>query len=273
MNECKIVEDLLPLYAEELVSQETAEFICDHSARCAHCRKLMERCKADISVNTEDIPSYKKALKRERTLNIVIGALFATIVLAFALTMGVLAVGYAPIKLDKEPIILTSPDGTCSFQAEYYSSLLGTNQGLYVTQRFRNGGSEGTCEGWMEILDAQWSPDSTDLFLSIEMRSGETEMRIRYHNYDEAGNTSGGYFPHISYNQNKRDYNDLTAEFTKLLAQWEEFHTGWESITYEFEEWGEDSESAYFRYKTDNGHEGMVYFGFDFEGQAIWIIE
>ena len=47
----------------------------------------------------------------------------------------------------------------------------------------------------------------------------------------------------------------------------------WDSITYEFVGWGEDSESAYIRYKTDKGGEGVVYFGFDFEGKAIWIIE
>lgn len=272
MNECKIVEDLLPLYAEDLVSEETAEFICDHSARCAHCRKLLERSKEPLPVETVNLPNYKKALKRERTHSAMIGALFSVIVIVLALLMGVFAVGYAPVKLDKEPIILKSPDGFHSLQAEYYTSPLGTNQGLYVIKRSRNGGSEGTSEGWMEILDAQWSPDGTDLFLTIEMQGGETEMEIWYNNYDETG-AAGGIFPHVSYNRDKRDYNDLTAEFTSLLAQWEEFPAGWESVAYEFAGWGEDSESAYIRYKTDNGYEGVVCFGFDFEGQAIWIIE
>lgn len=272
MNECKIVEDLMPLYAEDLVSEETAEFICDHSACCAHCRKLLERSKALIPMGTIDTPNYKKALKRERRQSGMIGALIAIIIIVLALLAAIFAVGYAPVKLDKEPIILKSPDGVHSFKAEYYTSPLGTNQGLYVTTRSRNGGTEGTREGWMEILDAQWSPDGTDLLLSIEMCSGETEMRVRYNNYDENG-ASGGDFPHISYNNDKRDYNDLTAEFTSLLTQGEEFPTGWEAITYEFVQWGKDCESAYIRYKTDNGYEGVVYFGFDFEDQAIWIIE
>lgn len=272
MNECKIVEDLLPLYAEDLVSDETAEFISDHSARCAHCRKLMERSKTAVPTTTVDTPNYKKALKRERIFNAIIGALFSTIVIAMALMLAVFSIGNAPVKLDKEPIVFRSPDGIHSFQAEYYTSPLGTNQGLYVTKRSRNGGGQGTREEWMDILDAEWSPDGTDLLLTIQMRSGETAMKIWYNNYDETGGSSG-IFPHISYNPDKGVYYDLTAEFTSLLAQWVEFPTGWGSITYEFDGWGENSESAYIRCKTDNGYECVVYFGFDFEGQVIRIIE
>ena len=64
MNECKIVEDLLPLYAEELVSRETAEFIGEHCDRCGHCRKLLERSKVVLPVEKVDTADYQKALKK-----------------------------------------------------------------------------------------------------------------------------------------------------------------------------------------------------------------
>ena len=38
MNECKIVEDLLPLYAEDLISPESKEFVEEH---CAGCEKFI----------------------------------------------------------------------------------------------------------------------------------------------------------------------------------------------------------------------------------------
>lgn len=270
LNECKIVEDLLPLYAEELVSEETAEFVREHSSRCERCQKLLQRCKEVEPMKTVDIPNYKKALKKDRGRSVMTGALITIIVLA--LLMGVFVVGYIPIKEETEPIMLESPDGSHWYKAEPYSSLFDTNQGLYIIAKHRNGISEGSRKGWMEILDAQWSPDGTDLFFAIELKSGETRMEIWYNNYYGTGG-SHGVFPLISKNWETLDINDLTAEFTSLLAEWEKFPTGWESIAYEFIEWGEDSESAYIHYETDNGYEGTVYFGFDFEGQAIWIIE
>lgn len=40
MKECKIIEDLLPLYEEDLVQGETKKWIEAHLASCEHCRKL-----------------------------------------------------------------------------------------------------------------------------------------------------------------------------------------------------------------------------------------
>lgn len=272
MNECKIVEDLLPLHAEDLISPESSEFVEEHCRCCVHCRKLLERSKAVLPIETADVPNFQKALKRERNHSTMVGALFASIVIILALLAAVFVTGNVPIRLEKEPIIQESHDGIHSFKGEYYTSLFGTNRGMYITEISRNGTSEGTYEGMIEILDAQWSPDGTDLFFTVEMENGETRMEIWYNNYDDSGSRSG-VFPLISRTPDRRDYKDLTAEFTSLLAQWEAFPSGWESVSYEFARWGEDSESAYIRCKTDNGYEDVVYFGFDFEGKAIWIIE
>ena len=37
-NECKIISDLLPLYAEDMVCEETAEFIKNHLSECENCK-------------------------------------------------------------------------------------------------------------------------------------------------------------------------------------------------------------------------------------------
>lgn len=272
MNECKIVQDLLPLYAEDLISPETKEFVEGHCAGCEHCRKLLERSKVVLPMEKIDASNYKKALKRERNYSAMVGALFASIVIVLALIALVYVAASVPIKLEKEPIILESPDGIHSIKGEYYASPFGINRGMYVTELSRSGSSEGTQEGWIDILDAQWSPDGTDVFFTVEMVNGETRMEIWYHNYSETGGR-GGVFPVISKTEDRRNFNDLTAEFTKLLAEWEKFPTGWSSIAFELVKWGENSESAYIRCITDNGYEAEVCFGFDFEGQKIWIIE
>lgn len=268
MNECKIVEDLLPLYAEDLISAESADFIREHASRCPRCNKLLERTEQPLP-ETTDIPNYKKALKRERIQSILTGVLWSMLlVLGLAATIWV--VGFIPQKLDVEPTVLESPDGIHSITAEPHTSLFGTNEGLYITWRSDGGLHGGTHQGWIEILDARWSPDGTDLFLTVRMKNGETRMEIWYHNYGENG-SDGGYFPYFT--KNGWDYDDLSAECTKLLTAQGKLPSGWTSITYEFVKWGDDSESVYLRWKTDNGHEEITYFGFGFIEKNIWIIE
>lgn len=54
MNECKIVEDLLPLYEEQLVQEETRIWIETHLATCKKCQE-----KANIEL--EQLPPIAKA--------------------------------------------------------------------------------------------------------------------------------------------------------------------------------------------------------------------
>ena len=37
-NECNIVRDILPLYLEDMVSEDTANFIKEHLKDCPECR-------------------------------------------------------------------------------------------------------------------------------------------------------------------------------------------------------------------------------------------
>lgn len=42
-NECSIVRDLLPLYAENMLSDETTEFVSQHLEKCSECFSANER--------------------------------------------------------------------------------------------------------------------------------------------------------------------------------------------------------------------------------------
>lgn len=44
-NECSIIRDLLPLYAENMVSPDTAEFVEEHLKGCEACREEYEKAK------------------------------------------------------------------------------------------------------------------------------------------------------------------------------------------------------------------------------------
>ena len=45
-NECNIIRDILPLYADKMVSADTASFVEEHLIGCAECRAELEKLKA-----------------------------------------------------------------------------------------------------------------------------------------------------------------------------------------------------------------------------------
>jgi len=87
MNTCELINDLLPLYADNVCSEESKAAVAKHIADCDKCRTQLEKMGRPISVNpAEDIAVMKRIKKRIRIEKIVIGASIA-IVLIIALTV------------------------------------------------------------------------------------------------------------------------------------------------------------------------------------------
>ena len=92
-NECNIIRDILPLYADKMVSADTASFVEEHLAGCAECRAELEKLKvADVieSVVSDAENNDEKQLKAfagkiNRKRHIVISAFAAVLLLTFLL--------------------------------------------------------------------------------------------------------------------------------------------------------------------------------------------
>ncbi len=96
-NICKIVQDLLPLYKEGLVSEETASFIKAHIEECEKCRnelnKINDRSKAmsfagekeKYSEQSVPLKKVKKKFLKNR-LALIAVAVIATAALIFLIT-------------------------------------------------------------------------------------------------------------------------------------------------------------------------------------------
>lgn len=73
MKECYPVKDLLPLYIENMVSEETEEFINEHLSLCDSCRNELQKLKSDSPFDSsitpeltasEEIKPFKKIMKK-----------------------------------------------------------------------------------------------------------------------------------------------------------------------------------------------------------------
>ena len=88
-KDCSIVQDLLPLYAEDMLREETKEFVDGHLAQCAPCRAELAALKADVTpapVNAQPLRSLKKQLRRKK---------FTAVLLAVALALTLATAGFA----------------------------------------------------------------------------------------------------------------------------------------------------------------------------------
>ena len=80
-NECSIVRDLLPLYAEGMLSEDSAAFVKEHLDTCEECRALSagEEPSAPTDADTEQrtgeagvLRTLKKKLRKQTWCAIVI---------------------------------------------------------------------------------------------------------------------------------------------------------------------------------------------------------
>lgn len=92
-KQCKVVEDLLPLYHDGICSEESRQIVEEHLSQCEHCRKLLDQIDGElVSPATKDadikpLEGISKAVKRGKK-----NALFAGISIAMVVVL-VLFVG------------------------------------------------------------------------------------------------------------------------------------------------------------------------------------
>ncbi|NLL75664.1 MAG: zf-HC2 domain-containing protein [Clostridiales bacterium] len=63
--ECKIVEELIPIYIENLTDPSVGKFINAHLEQCEECKEVYMKMKSDIHINsTKEEPKYNKKILR-----------------------------------------------------------------------------------------------------------------------------------------------------------------------------------------------------------------
>jgi hypothetical protein len=84
---CQIIQDILPLYAENIASEETRAFIEEHLVECENCRSLLNGMKdpSDIPITLSAAPLIylKKKMFRKRLTTVLVTA---AVVLAIAIS-------------------------------------------------------------------------------------------------------------------------------------------------------------------------------------------
>ena len=126
-NECSIVCDLLPLYTEDMVSEDTAEFVKEHLGNCPTCRAELEKLRKPVQpvaaqhvpdIDAEPLKRLKKALLMEK-----VQAILCTAAVLLALMLSGLSFLTAPEYFAYSQELVTVTEGangeaTISFSSE-----------------------------------------------------------------------------------------------------------------------------------------------------------
>lgn len=94
-KECNIVKDILPLYAEDMVSGDTRNFVEEHLEHCPECRSEFERIRKPVEFVTDISAAPINNLKKKLFVRRVQTVLFTT-ALVFAIAACVFAIMTAP---------------------------------------------------------------------------------------------------------------------------------------------------------------------------------
>lgn len=240
MNECKIVEDLLPLYAEDLVSPETKEFVDTHCAGCEGCEKLRARARQTLDVSHTDV-DYKEDLKK--SVWWIIGKTLIVSVFAIGVCLYVLwEFGF----LDKKEYM--APNGDYRFEVLDCDSGFFTGGACIVTPE----GRDISLYSSQSYRDFQvwYHPDSKGYFACITFED-RMDTWLCLEEYDEELGMEINRI-YISGETGDRDFLNILRE-SELGQQYLYPDT---HIT--FDRWSDDGNLIYFNYEVSGGYFGEI---------------
>lgn len=99
MNNCQIVRDLIPLYVDDVASEESKKLVNEHIESCVECKKMMEDMKGTLQIpvskeqqlkNTEPFYKLRKSLvKTIVKASVITGLVIAVLLIGFRLMFAV----------------------------------------------------------------------------------------------------------------------------------------------------------------------------------------
>lgn len=129
---CKIIEDLLPLYLDNIVSNETKTFVEDHLKECSNCTKYLEGLTFNLKKNKiDEVNSFKKFLHKIN-FKIIKNSLIITLLLILIIVPTIYFIGNVKFTQDyNENIDIAIRGENKKWNFQFYSPLEGYGYATY----------------------------------------------------------------------------------------------------------------------------------------------
>lgn len=85
MKNCDIVMDLLPLYADDVCSEESRKEVEEHIKGCTSCKSTLEKLRKKVSISPQKDAEVLKRIKKRLRIEKLVVVLISATVLVFVL--------------------------------------------------------------------------------------------------------------------------------------------------------------------------------------------
>ena len=105
MKNCEIIQDLLPLYIDDVASKESRSMIEEHIKSCSDCRNMLSKMQSDgeeikFKTETAEIGVLKMIKKKIMKTHVIVGIVSALLVIAAVISLATHAAGAKAIGFD-----------------------------------------------------------------------------------------------------------------------------------------------------------------------------
>ncbi|WP_226086630.1 zf-HC2 domain-containing protein [Mesobacillus sp. S13] len=182
---CNMIRDILPLYVEDMASQDTRDLVEEHIASCENCKKRLEEMRTfeEPPVDTDIAPlrNIQNTLRKKKLqtiiLSVMVTLVFAVVTIAYLTTPAYISYNENAVS------IIEKDDGTVLLN--FSEEVSGYNVNQYPAAD--NSGYVYDITTWETIWQQKIYKNNLDN--TVLNPNGETVASIYYYNTDGIENT------------------------------------------------------------------------------------
>ncbi len=196
---CELIQDLLPLYVDEVCSEESRKTVAEHVSECGECRNKLEKMVKTFPVGMENDIAVVKHIKRRIRIEQFVTAAVVTIILVIAAWAGynflvntACSMDYEKYNIAENVRVEEDNDGKLWIVASAEAS---TAWSVFPTQSDENGNYLGyddnfdrdKANGYGITLKHRRFNEFTDfeMFAGFEKRTQISEALLEYDNIEK----------------------------------------------------------------------------------------
>lgn len=182
---CNVIKDILPLYIENMLSDDTRAMVEEHIEQCQQCRDYLDDkkiiSKMPIDTNISPLLKIKSTLRRKKIQTVILSIMFSIIV--FIITIALLtAPEYIPYSGQNVTI---NKIGNSSIMAIFNDTVYGYDISMYKTED--NTGYVYDITTWNSIWNRNIKKSNVNN--TILNPNGENVVAVYYYQTDGNDNT------------------------------------------------------------------------------------
>ncbi|MGI6615993.1 MAG: zf-HC2 domain-containing protein [Dethiobacteria bacterium] len=141
---CSVIRDILPLYAEDMASEDTRRLVEEHIASCGDCRKQLDEMGASHDlppdIDTAPLKKMRATLRKNRRHTVIIAVMFtlAAVVTAavFLTTPRYIPYSESTVSIEAKSdgtVLAIFGDEVSGFYADHSTALIGPGCAYHIT--------------------------------------------------------------------------------------------------------------------------------------------